>query len=74
MPDRWNVKNGVLTLSRDTGDCVLDASEIYSAMISNSVSSNIDSALLTQQLPELRFSKMTRISDLSFELFVGDRQ
>lgn len=59
MPDRWNVKNGVLTLSRDTGDCVLDASEIYSAMISNSVSSNIDSALLTQQLPELRFSKIS---------------
>ena len=59
MTDIWTVKNGVLTLSRNGDEHVFDAEKIYSAMIDNVSSSDIDSQLLSEQLPELRFSKVS---------------
>ena len=55
----WIVKNGVLTLSKNGGEHVFDAEKVYSAMIDNVSSSDIDSQLLSKQLPELRFSKVS---------------
>ncbi len=59
MPDLWTVKDNVLTVSRDGEDCVVDAEKIYAAMINGSISSGIDPELLSVQLPDLRFSKVS---------------
>lgn len=59
MTDIWAVKNGVLTLSRDGEERVFDAEKIYSALIDGSASTDVDPLLLSKQLPELRFSKVS---------------
>ena len=59
MADIWAVKNGVLTLFRDGEERVFDAEKIYSALIDGSASTDVDPRLLSKQLPELRFSKVS---------------
>lgn len=82
VPDLWTVKDNVLTVSRDGEDCVVDAEKIYAAMINGSISSGIDPELLSVQLPDLRFSKVSSSafgyfwfddSHIKFELRVARR-